>query len=69
MTCQHQPQCPTAEAVDHDAARRMFHDHYAGYSVLCNAVIVFEDGGEIGPDGKTTDAHRGPAPHSLAAAA
>ena len=46
--CTHQPCCPAAEAVDHDAARIMF-DHLQenGYALLCNGVILFGDGGEI----------------------
>lgn len=69
MTCQHQPPCPPAEAVDHDAAVVLIHDHHAGYSVLCNAVILFDDGGEIGPDGSTVGPHRGPALHAVGVAA
>lgn len=62
--CNHSPQCPVAEATDHDAAKVVAHDPKTGYSLLCNGVITFEDGGEIAPDGHVTDANRGPAPHA-----
>ena len=38
-----------------------------GWSLLCNGVIVFEDTGELLPDGRTIAPHRGPAVHALAA--
>ncbi|MBB4763382.1 hypothetical protein BJ971_003938 [Actinoplanes digitatis] len=38
-----------------------------GWSLLCNGVIVFEDTGELLPDGSTIEPHRGPARHALAA--
>src|SRR5690349_19738361 len=42
MYCQHQPQCPQAEAVDHDAARIVSSHPEQGWNLLCNGVIVFE---------------------------
>lgn len=62
--CQHQPECPPAEAVDHDAAKVVAHDELTGYSLLCNGVIVFSDGGEIAPDGTITGELHNPAPHA-----
>ncbi|MDP9794557.1 hypothetical protein J2S41_002673 [Catenuloplanes atrovinosus] len=38
-----------------------------GWSLLCNGVIVFEDTGELLPDGSCIEPHRGPARHALAA--
>ena len=49
--CQHQPSCPSADAQDHDAARAIASFPEQGWSLLCNGVIVFEDTGEIMPDG------------------
>jgi hypothetical protein len=66
--CQHQNPCPPAEAVDHDAARVVAAFPEQGWSLLCNGVIVFDDTGELLPDGSTVEPHRGPAPHHLAAA-
>jgi hypothetical protein len=50
--CQHQPRCPQSRAPDHLAARIVAAHPEQGRSVLCNAVIVFDDGGELLPDGR-----------------
>jgi len=39
-----------------------------GWSLLCNGVIVFEDTGELLPDGRCIQPNRGPALHALAGA-
>ena len=65
--CQHEPPCPSAEAIDHDAARVVSAFPEQGWSLLCNGVIVFEDTGELLPDGSPIPPQRGPAPHALAA--
>jgi hypothetical protein len=67
--CQHQTPCPDASAVDRDAARILASHPEQGWSLLCNGVIIFEDTGELLPDGQAVAPHRGPAPHSLASAA
>jgi Family of unknown function (DUF5999) len=67
--CQHQPSCPSADALDHDAARAVASFPEQGWSLLCNGVILFEDTGEIMPDGSSVVPHRGPAPHNAAYAA
>jgi hypothetical protein len=36
-----------------------------GWSLLCNGVIIFEDTGELLPDGSSIAPHRGPAVHVL----
>ena len=63
MLCQHQPPCPNAEAVDRDAARVIACFGEQGWSLLCNGVIVFDDTGELLPDGRSIAPCRGPAPH------
>lgn len=63
--CTHVPPCPPADATDHDAAKRILHDYTAGFSLLCNGVAVFDDGGELSPGGVAIPAQRGPAPHTL----
>ncbi|HLL67499.1 MAG TPA: DUF5999 family protein [Micromonosporaceae bacterium] len=68
MFCQHQPACPSSHAVDHEAARAVASHPEQGWSLLCNGVIVFEDTGELMPDGSCVEPHRGPARHILAAA-
>jgi hypothetical protein len=66
--CTHQPPCPTADALDRDGARVLSCHPEQGWSLLCNGVIVFEDTGELLPDGTCVAPHRGPAPHVLSAA-
>jgi hypothetical protein len=65
--CQHQIQCPSADAVDREAARTIAAFSEQGWSLLCNGVILFEDTGEILPDGTMVEPHRGPARHLLSA--
>ena len=50
--CQHQPPCPAADATDRDAARVIATFCEQGGSLLCNGVILFEDTGELLPDGR-----------------
>lgn len=59
--CQHQPQCPHELAPDHLAARIVADHHEQGWSLLCNGVIVFDDGGELLPDGHVRIPGRRPA--------
>ena len=49
--CPHSPQCPGADATDHDAARIVASHPEQGWSLLCNGVVVFDDNGEILPGG------------------
>ncbi|MCX4391045.1 DUF5999 family protein [Micromonospora peucetia] len=65
--CQHQPTCPSAEMTDREAARVLACFPEQGWSLLCNGVIVFEDTGELLPDGSSIAPHRGPARHALVA--
>jgi hypothetical protein len=51
--CHHQPRCPRWRAFDHRAARIVADQPGQGSSLLCNGVIVFDDGGELLPDGRT----------------
>lgn len=56
--CPHQPACPTAEAFDRDAAHVVASHPEQGWSLLCNGVVLFEDTGEILPDGRVIDPRR-----------
>ena len=47
--CSHQPPCPTADRPDRAAARTLSSHPEQGWSLLCNGVIVFDDGGELLP--------------------
>lgn len=50
--CAHTPPCPTAEAPDREAARPIACHPEQGWSLLCNQVLLFEDTGELLPDGR-----------------
>ncbi len=56
--CTHRPACPSADSTDHDAARVRTTHPEQGWSLLCNGVVVFEDTGEILPDGSVVAPHR-----------
>ncbi|MFV2174536.1 DUF5999 family protein [Actinomadura sp. LOL_016] len=58
LTCPHKPCCPAAEAHDRDAARTVAHHPEQGWSLLCNGIVVFDDTGELLPDGRVVDPHR-----------
>jgi hypothetical protein len=50
--CSHQPQCPDARARDRFAARPIARHPEQGWSLLCNGVVLFDDGGQLLPDGR-----------------
>ncbi|MFI8265299.1 DUF5999 family protein [Streptomyces sp. NPDC085665] len=56
--CQHNPSCPTAEAADREAAKPLASHPEQGWSLLCNGVLIFEDTGELLPDGQIIAPHR-----------
>ncbi|MFR9676490.1 DUF5999 family protein [Streptomyces sp. TR06-5] len=56
--CHHQPPCPTADSADREAALRVAHHPEQGWSLLCNGVLLFEDTGELLPDGGVIAPHR-----------
>lgn len=56
--CRHTPACPAADAPDRDAARVIAAHPEQGWSLLCNGVVVFEDFGELLPDGQSCAARR-----------
>jgi len=66
--CNHSPACPPADDPAHDAARLVACHPEQGWGLLCNGVVVFDDTGEILPDGRTVAPHR-PACHWVPAAA
>jgi Family of unknown function (DUF5999) len=51
-TCSHQPRCPDSLAPDRTAARPVARRPEQGWSLLCNGVVLFDDGGELLPDGR-----------------
>ncbi|WRZ24088.1 DUF5999 family protein [Streptomyces sp. NBC_00243] len=56
--CQHKPPCPPAESADRESARLAAHHPEQGWSLLCNGVLLFEDTGELLPDGQIIAPHR-----------
>jgi hypothetical protein len=56
--CTHTPKCPTADSPDREAAIVVAGHPEQGWSLLCNAVLFFEDTGELLPDGKVIAPHR-----------
>ncbi|TVL88475.1 hypothetical protein CD790_31005 [Streptomyces sp. SAJ15] len=56
--CTHTPKCPTADSPDREAAHVVVAHPEQGWSLLCNAVLLFEDTGELLPDGRIVDPHR-----------
>jgi hypothetical protein len=59
--CQHQPPCPPAEASGRGAARVIAAHPEQGWSLLCNGVLLFDDTGELLPDGRIVAPRRQPA--------
>ncbi|MEV0254766.1 DUF5999 family protein [Streptomyces sp. NPDC050732] len=56
--CQHKPPCPTADSPDREAALIEASHPEQGWSRLCNGVLLFEDTGELLPDGQIIAPHR-----------
>ncbi len=56
--CTHTPTCPTANSPDREAAIVVAGHPEQGWSLLCNGVLLFEDTGELLPDGRIVDPHR-----------
>jgi hypothetical protein len=53
--CRHTPACPLAVSPSHSAAQVVIAHPQQGWSLLCNGVVVFDDYGEILPDGRTVN--------------
>ena len=52
------PVCPAADDPAHEAALTVASHFDQGWSLLCNGVVLFEDTGEILPDGRIVGPHR-----------
>jgi hypothetical protein len=55
--CDHTPSCPPADASDHAAARTVASHPEQGWSLLCNNIVLFDDTGELLPDGDVIAPH------------
>ncbi|MFD7766806.1 DUF5999 family protein [Streptomyces sp. NPDC059787] len=63
--CAHRPSCPQP----HDTAVHVVAAHpEQGWSLLCDGAIVFDDTGELLPDGRVVAPHRAPADRLVVAA-
>ena len=49
--CSHEPECPSSDRPDRQAAVPVSSQPSQGWTLLCNGVVVFEDTGEVFPDG------------------
>lgn len=58
MSCQHEPKCPGPQDPDREAAHVIVSHPEQGWSLLCNGVVIFDDTGELLPDGSTIGPHR-----------
>ncbi|WP_214415813.1 DUF5999 family protein [Sphaerisporangium fuscum] len=56
--CRHSPACPSADAPDREAARLVAYHPEQGWGLLCNGVVVFDDTGELLPDGRSVPPHQ-----------
>ena len=56
--CSHQPSCPSSDST---APHIVAAHPEQGWSLLCDGVIVFDDTGELRPDGRVVAPHRAPA--------
>jgi hypothetical protein len=68
MKCAHQPLCPSSEAADREAALTVARHPEQGWSLLCNGVVLFEDNGELLPNGVVVGPRR-PSDHLIATGA
>ena len=59
--CTHRPPCSPATRPDHASAHVVARHSEQGWSLLCNGVELFDDGGELLPDGHAVD----PAPRTV----
>ena len=56
--CPHRPPCPAADRPDRAAARAVASHPEQGWSLLCNGVVLFDDGGQLLPDRRAVAPHR-----------
>nr|WP_086797993.1 DUF5999 family protein [Streptomyces caniscabiei] len=50
--CTHTPKCPSASSPDREAAHVVVARPEQGWSLLCNDLVLFDDTGELLPDGQ-----------------
>jgi hypothetical protein len=57
LMCQHGNPCPDAASEARDLAAVVSSHPEQGWSLLCNGVVLFDDDGELLPDGRAVDDH------------
>ena len=55
--CVHTTPCPDASSDARDLAAVVSSHPEQGWSLLCNGVVLFDDDGELLPDGRAVDSH------------
>ncbi len=56
--CSHPKACPDATSEARDLAVVVSSHPEQGWSLLCNGVVLFDDDGELLPDGRAVAHHR-----------
>jgi hypothetical protein len=56
--CTHTPKCPSVDSPDREAAHVVAAHPEQGWSLLFNGTVLFEDTGELLPDGQVIAPHR-----------
>jgi hypothetical protein len=56
--CPHRPPCPPADHPDREAAYSVAAHPEQGWSLLCNGVVLFDDTGQLLPDGRAIPPRR-----------
>ena len=64
--CTHEPQCPSSCDIARVAAHVIASHPEQGWSLLCNGIVVFDDGGLLLPDRRAEGPHTWPF-HTVAA--
>ena len=55
--CTHEPHCPSASDVARAAAHVITSHPEQGWSLLCNGIVLFDDGGLLLPGGRAEAPH------------
>lgn len=66
--CPHHPSCPGVQGPDREAAHVIASHPCQGWSLLCNGIVLFDDTGELLPDGRVIPPHRASSHHHGVAA-
>ncbi len=64
--CQHRTPCPDADSDSRDLAVAARSHPEQGWRLLCNGVVLFDDDGELLPDGRAVPRHHTWAPELAA---